>query len=315
MASICASVEYNKNMEGMQLLSRQLRKVALAILASAMCFEVASGQNCPLPGILALIRGDFPDKPALVAMYNRYLASDGSTNPACDIGVSFPSRSALSWVNQLQGIEPPGGKQTSYFSIADIQSNIATDRSLGVEWIYYDLEGGLSPDSEVSDPINSINQAATIVHNAGLKFAFTVVNVGRHPRDIVPHVVANAKAYNPQGQSFIQQGCSVYASEVGQVMILAKQHNPSLRLWAQLSLLRGTVETNEQCLTQLIDYLAQRGYLLDAVTVFYGLDSNHVALLDQFYQWYTQRYRSSRTGALFRIERATGNVCAGCVRS
>jgi hypothetical protein len=290
-------------MNRMQILVRQVRKVALAALASVACFEIVSGQNCPLPGILALLRGEFPDKPALVAMYNRYLTSDGSANPACDIGVSFPGRSALSWVNQLQGIESPGGKQTSYFSIADIQTNIAADRSLGVGWIFYDLEGGLSPAAEVSDPIDSISQAATIVHNAGLKFAFTVVNVGRHPRDIVPSVVANADAYNPQGQTFIEQGCGVYANEVGQVMILAKQHNPSLRLWAQLSLLRGTVETNKQCLTELIDYLAQRGYRLDAVTVFYGLDAAHVSLLDQFYQWYTQRYRSSYTEAIFRIER------------
>jgi hypothetical protein len=72
------------------------------------------------------------------------------------------------------------------------------------------------------------------------------------------------------------------------------------------------VETNKQCLTELIGYLAQRGYQLDAVTVFYGLDAAHVSLLDQFYQWYTQQYRSScdNTGAIFRIERATGNVCA-----
>lgn len=274
------------------MLVRSIHNALLTIVAGGVCCGCAWGQNCPPVGILALIRGEFPDKDALVAMYNRYLTNDGHPNPACDMGVSFPYRSALAWVDRLQGIQPPGGKQTSYFSIADIQSNIATDRSLGVEWIFYDLEGGLSPADEVADPINSINRAATMVHNAGLKFGFTVVNVGRHPREIVPYVVANADGYNPQGQGFMQQGCNVYAREVGEVLILAKQHNPSLRLWAQLSLLRGTVETNQQCLMELVNYLAQRGYRLDAVTMFYGLDSSHVVLLDQFYQWYTQQYRA-----------------------
>jgi len=115
--------------------------------------------------ILALIRNGFPDPQGLVNMYNEHTTTDGRRNRARDIGVSFPGRTMLSWVDQLQGIESPGGKQTSYFSIADIQNNIATDKSLGVEWIYYDLEGGLSPDSEVSDPITSINIAASIVHS------------------------------------------------------------------------------------------------------------------------------------------------------
>lgn len=272
------------------------------MLVSVACYEAALGQVSPSPsilnpptGILALIHREFPNKSALVEMYNRYLTNDGAGNQAGDIGVSFPGRFALSWVDQLQGIETPGGKQTSYFSIEDIQANIAIDRSLGVEWIFYDLEGGLSPPEEVNDPINSINRAAAIVHKAGLKFAFTAVNLGpgRHPRDIIPHVVANADAYNPQGQTFMRQGCSVYAREVGEIMILAKQHNPSLRLWAQLSILIGSVETNQQCLTELTAYLAQRGYRLDSVTVFYGTDPTDVTLLDQFYQWFTQHYRSS----------------------
>lgn len=241
--------------------------------------------------ILALIRGTFPDKDALVRMYNQYTPSDGACNRAMDIGISFPGRSALTWVDQLQGIESPGGKQTVYFSLNDIQNNVEIDRSQGIEWIFYDLEGGLSPPQEVNDPINAINTAAQIVHAAGLKFAFTVVNVGRHPREIIPYVVANAEGYNPQGQNFFSQGCSVYANAVGEVIVLAKQYNPNLLVWAQGSLLRGSGETNQQCIQMLEEYLQQRGYRLDGVTIFYDNDVSQVPLLDQFYAWYSLRYR------------------------
>lgn len=242
-------------------------------------------------GILALVRGGFPDKDALVAMYNKVVC-----RTAGDIGVSFPGRSALSSVQKLTGLGSPPVLQTVYFSIADIESNIVADKLLGVEWVFYDLEDGLSPAEEVKDPINSINRAAAIVHNAGLKFAFTVVNVGRHPREIIPYVVANADAYNPQGQSFLRQGAGVYAREVGEVMVLAKQHNPRLRLWAQLSVLQGDVETNQEALSKLVSYLGEHGYRLDAVTLFYGLDPSHVSMLDQFYQWFAKHYREGCAG-------------------
>ncbi len=163
-------------------------------------------------------------------MNNKYLTADGVENPAADIGVSFPGRSSLSWVKRLKGIDTPAVAQTTYFSIADIQANITVGTSLGVEWIFYDLEAGLSPPEEVDNPIDSINRAAAIVHGAGMKFAFTVVNVGGHPCEIIPHVVRNADAYNPQGQEFLRQGSGVYARAVGEVMVLAKQHNPRLRL-------------------------------------------------------------------------------------
>jgi len=248
------------------------------------------GQPCK--AILALVRGEFPDKPALIALYNQYTVSDGVANCAGDIGVSFPGRSALDWVDQLQGIESPGGKQTAYFSLQGIADNIGIDRARGVEWIFYDLEGGLSPSQEVNDPINAINTAAQIVHQAGLKFAFTVVNVGRHPREIIPFVVTNAEGYNPQGQSFFAQGCNAYASAVGEVIVLAKQHNPSLLVWAQGSL-RWDVATNQQCIQMLETYLQQRGYTLDGVTLFYGTDTAQLPLLNQFYRWYFETYRSA----------------------
>ncbi|MCL6481363.1 MAG: hypothetical protein K6U02_06520 [Firmicutes bacterium] len=125
------------------------------------------------------------------------------------------------------------------------------------------MEGGLSPSSEVSDPINSINTVADIVHSSGLKFAFTVVNVGQHPRDIIPHVVRKADGYNPQGQDFITQGCDIFAQQVGDVLILAKQMNPDITVWAQMSLNKGTVETNKECFKRLHDYVSQRGFTVD----------------------------------------------------
>jgi hypothetical protein len=247
-----------------------------------------SGKSFAPVGILAIIRGDFHDKDALVSMYNQYLTSAGNSS---GIGVSFPGRSALNWVNRLEDIGKPVATMTSYFSIADIQANIDVDKSLGVEWIYYDLEAGLSPPEEVNNPVISINRAAAIVHEAGLKFAFTVVNIGRKPREIIPHVVGNADAYNPQGQTFLRQGGSVYAREVGEAMVLAKQYNPHIRLWAQLSIQQAGLETNQQALSDLVAYLGQHGYKLDAVTVFYGLDPTHVSLLDQFYRWFVKHYR------------------------
>ncbi len=252
------------------------------------------GQSPPSKSIIALVRGEFPDKSGLIAMYNQYTVGDGVTNGARDIGASFPGRSALTWLTQLQGIESPGGKMTAYFSLATIQNNLASDRAQGVEWVFYDLEGGLSPPAEVNDPVNAINSAAQMVHAAGLKFAFTVVNVRRHPREIIPHVVANAEGYDPQGQSFFAQGCGTYASKVGEVIVLAKQRNPNLLVWAQGSLLRGDVATNQQCLQMLETYLQQRGYALDGVTIFYSNDAAQTPLLDQFYRWYSATYRSKR---------------------
>jgi hypothetical protein len=240
--------------------------------------------------LLALIR-DFPDPQGLVDMYNKYTADDGPSNPARDIGVSFPGAQFLSWVDQLNGIEGLGGKQTSYFSIQDIEAALDTDKSRGITWIYYDLEGDYSPSSEVNDPINAINTAASKVHSRGLKFAFTVVNVGQHPRNIIPHVVSNADGYNPQGQGFITQGTEVYAREVGDVIILAKQANPNILVWAQLSLIKGDVETNKEAFKKLYDYVSERSYTVDGVTVFYGRDSSHLSMLDEFYAWFSSTYR------------------------
>lgn len=243
--------------------------------------------------IVALIRNGFPDPQGLVNMYNEHTITDGPDNDAGDIGVSFSGRSMLDWVNQLQGIEDATGQATMtvYFSIADIQNNIAVDKSQGVDWIFYDLEGGLSPPSEVNDPINSINTAASIVHGQGLKFGFTVVNVGQHPRNIIPSVAQNAEGYDPQGQNFILQGCSVYAQEVGDMIILAKQTNPNILTWSQVSLLKGTVAKNQQCFRQLDNYLVQRGYDVEGVTVFYNNLTSEVRKLDQFYDWFTANYR------------------------
>jgi hypothetical protein len=282
--------------------NRSSTRVIGLLLTSLCCPAISCGQgsgeaaHSPIGGlepkaILALIRSGFPDPQGLVNMYNEHTTADGPTNRARDIGVSFPGRTMLSWVDQLQGIESPGGQLTSYFSIDEIRNNIATDKSLGVGWIYYDLEGGLSPSTEVSDPINSIHTAADIVHSSGLKFAFTVVNVGQHPRDIVPHVVRKADGYNPQGQDFITQGCDVFAQQVGDVLILAKQMNPDITVWAQMSLNKGTVETNKECFKRLHDYVRQRGFTVDGLTVFYNNDLSHLPMLDEFYDWFSVNYR------------------------
>lgn len=54
---------------------------------------------------------------------------------------------------------------------ADVQSLINNIPS-SVNWVFYNMEPGMTPAADFQNPVNSIKQFATAVHNSGRKFGF-----------------------------------------------------------------------------------------------------------------------------------------------
>lgn len=61
-------------------------------------------------------------------------------------------------------------------AVADAQ-NLIGDIPPSVNWVFYNMEPGMTPASDLQNPVNSIKEFATIVHNSGRKFGFAPTRV------------------------------------------------------------------------------------------------------------------------------------------
>ncbi|GIU72284.1 MAG: hypothetical protein KatS3mg003_1763 [Candidatus Nitrosocaldaceae archaeon] len=222
--------------------------------------------------ILPLVRGGFQDIKDLITTYNSF---DN------DFVVAFPGPSMLKYTRHVNG-----EKIVSYFSAANIIKDIDALKDSNIEWVAYDLEGGLSPQYEVNDPINSVKRVADVLHSNNMKLVLTIVNVPNFYY-VVKEAVKYADMYITQGQRFqdpsIGGSPDLYAKKVIGLIDIIKKSNPNIIIIAQVSLLKGDLENCKQSFANVADYV-------DGVTLFYGTSKSELPKIKEFYSWIVSNY-------------------------
>jgi hypothetical protein len=213
--------------------------------------------------IAVVLRARYPDQPALVNTFRSYL----NTN---DYIIAKPNAQNLKFVFQL-----PGLKGVEYFSLDEIKTNAAGLKSMGVNFISYDIEPEYSPSSDMADPVASVKSASDIVHKAGLLFMVsTTRNLDlQYASQFAPF----ADIYNPQGQA-LQSSPSEYASFYKDITAKIRTANPHIKILAQVSTLRGDLQSMQQSFSLVAPYV-------DGVIFWYGTTPEQLMLIKQFLNW------------------------------
>jgi hypothetical protein len=217
---------------------------------------------------VAIMRSVYPDQSALVNLYRQYLTST-------DYVMCFPNTKNLNYALQLPGI-----KGVSYFSLAEIQANAPLLKSQGIDFIAYDIERSYSPPNDVDNITASISAAQNIVHSQGMAFMSTPSgNVIR------PHVEAFAQysdIVNPQGQT-LQQNASTYAQYIINTSSQLRAVNPSIKIIAELSTVKGDVQNMKQAFMSVAPYV-------DGATIWYRNTPVDLEQIKQFLSWFRSNY-------------------------
>lgn len=140
---------------------------------------------------------------------------------------------------QLSGV-----KGVEYFSLAQIQSNVAALKAKGVDCISYDTEPAYTPSDEMANSVSSVNSASDIVHKAGL--LFMVSTTRKLDLQYASQFAAVLDFYNLQGQA-LQSRPSEYAAFYKDITAQIRTANPHIKIVAQVSTLRGDLQSMQQC--------------------------------------------------------------------
>lgn len=109
--------------------------------------------------------GDFVSMPAIRQSANTPITVD-----------SLKFKQAISALNAVNDGEIGLQKGIFLSAAADAQSLINRIPA-SINWIFYNMEPGMTPASDLQNPLNSVRQFATVVHNSGRKFGFAPTRV------------------------------------------------------------------------------------------------------------------------------------------
>ena len=215
----------------------------------------------------ALLRANYPNQQALVNMFKKYLDSNDYI---------FGANGDLQNANLL-----PGSKIGTWTSLAKIQANAPTLKSKGITILGYDLEQALSPPSELSNPVGSMKSASDTAHKYGLLF----VAIPGYPF-VTPSYASQFAPFadifviQAQGWESTHIGAQSCQQRIGDMSNAIRAANPNTVIIIQLSTMAslGTVSDMEQCTSAISN-------MIDGVEANYGLTSDQVILLDQYYNW------------------------------
>jgi hypothetical protein len=179
----------------------------------------------------------------------------------------------------------PGSAGVTFQSSSAIEENAKRVKDLGFKYIEFNLESGLSPDSDNYDVVGAMKNAAQAAHDQGLKFRAIPSNsyTTEYGAQIAPYV----DYYHIQAQSLQEKGVKAYSDYVHTTISKLKQANSNLKISVQVSTQQRNapgltlLETMEQCVDSVMD-------AADGASVWY--DNPNLSTLQSFVQWYNDKY-------------------------
>ncbi|MDO8551300.1 MAG: hypothetical protein Q7S03_01290 [bacterium] len=109
--------------------------------------------------------GDFLAMPAVRQLADTPMTAD-----------NWKFKQAVAALNSVDENEIGVQKGILLSAVADVQ-NLINNIPPDVNWISYNMEPGMTPSSDLQDPVNSVRQFATVVHNSDRKFGFAPTRV------------------------------------------------------------------------------------------------------------------------------------------
>jgi len=202
-----------------------------------------------------LMRNGFPDTPGLTTLYQKHARST-------DVIAQFTNQLLDSSVTS----QIPSQKAVTYFSLADIQNNVATLSANGYTWVVYDLEPSYSPASEVADPVGSVQQASQIIHNAGLNFMLTPAGISTSEYS---GMAVYTDGFVLQAQDLIAGDLTVFENTITDTISIIRTANPSTIIILQGSTIKDTPDQ----INDAYDLVKDK---IDGITVFYNNDISEI---------------------------------------
>lgn len=179
----------------------------------------------------------------------------------------------------------PGPAGVAFISSKQVIDNAERVKDLGFTFIEFNLESGLSPDSDNDDVVEAMNRAAQAAHEQGLEFMAAPSRV--YTTEYGPQIAPFVDYYHIQAQALQDEGIDVYSNYVHTTISKLKAVNPDLIITVQVSTRGGEapglslLETLKQCTDSVMD-------AVDGVSVWYG--GEDLDTLKSFVEWYNEKY-------------------------
>jgi hypothetical protein len=201
--------------------------------------------------------------------------------PVTDLGdqvMMHPSDPNIAYASKLK--PAAGNMGVEYVSLSNIIANAPVLKSKGVTFISYDLEANLSPSSDLIDPVASVQTAAAITHQYGLKFM-------ADPSNLLTNKYYSSFAdvsdlYNLQAQA-LESDPSAYSAYVHQIVPKLKNAHPGMPVSVQTSTERGSLSQMKRCFSLVAD-------VADGSTSWYANDIDSLTALNQYLTWFVINY-------------------------
>jgi hypothetical protein len=187
------------------------------------------------------------------------------------------------YVKSSLSLSGPAG--VSFTSSKQVIDNAKKVKDLGFRFIEFNLEPGLSPDSDNNDVVGAIKKAAQAADQQGLKFvaAPSRAYTNTYGTQIAPF----ADIYLIQAQSLQERGVKSYSDYVHSIVPKLKKSNSDLEITVQVSTKRpnapglSLLDTLKKCTNSVMD-------VADGLSVWYG--NSDLKLLKSFVEWYNAKY-------------------------
>jgi hypothetical protein len=187
------------------------------------------------------------------------------------------------YIIAAQNLSGPAG--VTFKSSEAIVENAQRVKRLGFDFIEFNLERGLSPESDSNNVVSAMKTAADAAHANGLKFR--AIPSRGFTTDYGSQIAPLVDYYHIQAQTLQDDGVKAYSDFVHTQVAELKSANPNLIISVQVSIRQGNapdlslLETMQQCVDSVMD-------VVDGVTVWFGRDG--LDTLKPFVEWYNNKY-------------------------
>jgi hypothetical protein len=221
----------------------------------------------------------YVSKDAQIEIYEPNMGSEDSTR----LRVQNDDELNSEYVQAAQSL--PGEHGVAFMSSQAIVENAKRVKDLGFDYIEFNLESGVSPDSDNNDVVGAMKKAAEAAHAQGLKFRATPSKP--YTTDYGTQIAPFVDYYHIQAQALQDNGIEAYSDYVHTMISKLKDAKPGLIISVQVSTQRDNapglslLETLKQCTDAVMD-------VADGVSVWYGGDD--LDILKSFVEWYNDKY-------------------------
>jgi hypothetical protein len=232
-----------------------------------------------------------PSRKLFLATFLQYVNKDsqvGIYKPNMDTGDSTRLRATNGDMKSdyvKASLSLPGPAGVSFISSKEVIDNAKRVKDLGFTFIEFNLEPGLSPDSDNNDVVGAMKRAAQAAHQQGLEFLAAPSRgyTTTYGAQIAPFT----DIYHIQAQSLQERGVKAYSDYVHSMVPTLKKANSDLDITVQVSTKRSNapglslLDTLKKCTDSVMD-------VVDGVSVWYG--NPDLQILKSYVEWYNNKY-------------------------